>query len=100
MNSEKSIFKYYQKLIKLRHDNKILKDGSYTLLYPDDPNLFIYERELEWERWIVVANLSDQKQDLELMTSLPENTRILIQNSDRKDFSPELQPFESFIISY
>ena len=100
LNSEKSIFKYYQQLIKLRHDNKILKDGSYTLLYPDDPNLFIYERKLDGENWLIVANLSDQKRHLELLTKLPKNARILIQNSDRKDLSLNLQPFESFIISY
>ena len=100
LHSEKSIFNYYQKLIQLRHNNKILKDGSYELLYPEDPNLFIYKRELDGETWLIVANLSDQKQQLELMTGLPENTKIIIQNTDRKGVSPELRPFESFIISF
>lgn len=98
--SEKSIFRYYQELIRLRHDHSILKEGSYDLLYPDDPYLFVYKRAVDKREWLVVANLSDQPRECGLLDKLPKQSEFMIKNSNRTDVTPLLQPFEAFILAY
>lgn len=44
--SQKSVSNYYRKLIELRHQNLILRDGTYELKFADDPDVFVYERVL------------------------------------------------------
>lgn len=57
-----SIFHYYQKLIKLRKAHEIIVYGSYQLLLPDDPNLYVYTRELAEEKLLVICNFTDTRQ--------------------------------------
>ncbi|KRK61817.1 hypothetical protein C5L30_000110 [Companilactobacillus farciminis] len=45
LSSSKSVFKYYQKLIRLRHTNDILEFGDAKLLMPDDKDIFAYTRQ-------------------------------------------------------
>ena len=40
------MFHFYQKLIQLRHTHEIIVYGSYDLLLPDDPQLYLYTRTL------------------------------------------------------
>lgn len=51
-----SIFYYYQQLITLRKENPLVVCGDYRELLPDDPYLFVYERSLANEKWLVMAN--------------------------------------------
>ncbi|ANZ99523.1 glucohydrolase [Carnobacterium divergens] len=51
-----SIFYYYQQLITLRKENPLVVWGDYKELLPDDPHLFVYERSLANEKWLVMAN--------------------------------------------
>lgn len=51
-----SIFYYYQQLITLRKENPLVVWGGYKELLPDDPHLFVYERSLANEKWLVMAN--------------------------------------------
>lgn len=36
------VYHYYQRLIKLRHEEPLVTTGDFELLAPDDPDLFIY----------------------------------------------------------
>ncbi len=56
-----SVFHHYQKLIELRHRHEIIVYGHYQLLLPEDPDLFVYTRELEGHRLLVVCNFSVNK---------------------------------------
>jgi len=96
IKSEKSIFRFYQQLITLRHQEEILKNGTYELLLPNHPAIFAYKRQLDNKEWIVVANLSNQIQEIQEIFS--DNYRFVIQNILRKSINQELQPYESFII--
>lgn len=51
-----SIFYYYQQLITLRKENPLVVWGDYRELLPDDPHLFVYQRSLANEKWLVMAN--------------------------------------------
>ncbi|MDK7294211.1 glucohydrolase, partial [Streptococcus pasteurianus] len=50
--SKKSIFKYYKKLIQLRHEENILRDGDFNMFMMDDPYVILYERKLGDQHWI------------------------------------------------
>ncbi len=56
MAREDSVFHYYQKLIRLRKENAIIVYGTYDLLLPDDPELYVYTRTLKEEKLLVICN--------------------------------------------
>jgi oligo-1,6-glucosidase len=95
--ANKSVAHYYQQLIRLRHDESILRDGSFELLMPQDPALFAYKRRDGEKTWLVLANLSDQPQDLQ---SLLANTdyRVVLSNYQRETIGQQVAPYESFIV--
>lgn len=53
-----SVFQHYKKLIAMRHHYEIIVYGHYQLLLPDDPDLFVYTRDLNEHRLLVVCNFS------------------------------------------
>lgn len=61
-----SIYHYYQKLIQLRHTMPIMVYGKYTLLEESHPDLYIYTREYENEKIIVITNFSENEYEYEL----------------------------------
>ncbi len=55
-----SLFFHYQRLIALRKEQPLVVWGEYQELLPDDEQLYVYERKLAGERWLVVANFYEQ----------------------------------------
>jgi oligo-1,6-glucosidase len=53
-----SVFHHYRRLIALRHEEPVVADGDFTMLWPDDPQLYAYTRALDGVELLVVANLS------------------------------------------
>ena len=94
--SKKSIFEYYKKLIKLRHEESILTDGIYELLFPENPYLFIYKRKIENKEWIIIVNLTEKVS--QLPDILPKDYKILLSNYDSNKINIELRPYESYIV--
>ncbi|WP_338214967.1 glycoside hydrolase family 13 protein [Companilactobacillus muriivasis] len=99
ISSNKSVFKYYQNLIKLRHDDLIFKDGSFELLLPEDKNVFAYIRKLGNEKLLVIANLSDSDHEVDLLKEYSEYKEIL-GNYSTKNNGLELRPFEAKILKF
>ncbi|KAL3946193.1 alpha-amylase family glycosyl hydrolase, partial [Lentilactobacillus hilgardii] len=44
LKDDHSVFYYYQKLIKLRHDNEIIRRGTFEELDPKDDQVYAYRR--------------------------------------------------------
>lgn len=94
-----SIFYYYRKLIDLRHHEAILTEGTYRLLLPDDPHLFVYERVLNDQRWLVVGNFSDSTTSPEALVPIVyKHWRRIISNYSKIHLDEPLAPYEAFII--
>lgn len=56
---ERSVFAWYRDLIRLRHEEPLVVDGDFTLLVPDDLQLFVFTRTLESHgALLVIANCS------------------------------------------
>ncbi len=55
------VYHYYQRLIKLRHEEPLVTTGDFELLAPDDPDLFIYLRRGKNETLLVAGNFSESQ---------------------------------------
>ncbi len=91
-----SIFYTYQKLIKLRHENEIITNGSFTPV-PASSNVLAYYRELAGKRWLVVANLTGSTEQF----SAPDKIdQVLISNYNAPQSlnNINLRPYEAFAL--
>lgn len=100
-----SIFYTYKKLIQLRKKHDIITDGSFQLLLPEHPHLFVYKRITENEEWLVVTNFSSKEESLDkLVCSLPnEEGEMIIANYDKPRMDSnviKVRPYEAFVIAY
>lgn len=93
-----SVFYYYQKLIRLRHEEPLLTEGEYVLVLEQDPHIFAYLRRSEAETWLVAANLSEERLPADTLAQYAgEQPEFLISNYGRGEMSGDLRPYEAFI---
>ena len=99
VNREDSVFKYYQKLIKLRHESELIVYGTYDLILDDDKDIYAYIRTLGDEKLIVYCNFSENTREVELPEEFV-NKKIFISNySDAKaNQKITLRPYEAIVI--
>lgn len=91
-----SIFYYYQELIALRKKNPIMAYGEYTLLLPEDENIYAYTRTLDDEKWLVLLNFSGISQHVDLSDELSKASEIIISNyPDESEARESLRPYEA-----
>lgn len=96
---EDSIFYYYQKLIRLRHEEPLLTEGDYRLILDEDEKIFAYLRSTEKETWLVAANLSEEEVLTEgLLPYGGGGQEFLIGNYGRKTLEEPLKPYEAFML--
>ena len=91
-----SVFYTYQKLIKLRHENEIITNGSFTPV-PASPSVLAYYRELAGKRWLVVANLTGS---IEQFSAPDKIDQVLISNYNAPQSlnNINLRPYEAFAV--
>ena len=99
INREDSVFKYYQKLIKLRHESELIVYGTYDLILDDDKDIYAYIRTLGDEKLIVYCNFSDNTREVELPEEFT-NGKILISNYNDAAVNTKitLRPYEAIVI--
>lgn len=92
-----SIFYTYQKLIKLRHENSVVVDGDFELVENTSDSVLAFWRKLGSEKWLIVANLSGEKQELNLDSDFKE---VLISNYEKRAGLKNivLNPYEAFAV--
>lgn len=90
INDENSVFHYYKKLIHLRKENSIFVDGDFTLLLPEDENIFAYVREYEGRKLLVVANFTDKEVECPLLKEWRVPAVDVGVNKSQEDSSVEL----------
>lgn len=99
VNREDSVFKYYQKLIKLRHESELIVYGIYDLILDDDKDIYAYIRTLGDEKLIVYCNFSENTREVELPEEFT-NGKVLISNYNDVKVNPKitLRPYEAIVI--
>jgi oligo-1,6-glucosidase len=100
-----SIFYTYQKLIQLRKEYDIITLGSFHLLLPDHPRLFVYKRQTSVEEWLIVTNFSKDTVKIDWNVCDVQNIKanVIISNYKtpqiNEDFI-EVRPYEAFVLAF
>lgn len=97
LNDPNSIFYTYQKLIKLRHENDIVVDGDFELVPNTGDSVLAYYRKLNDQKWLIVANLSGEKQRFSSTDSIQKHLITNYENHDNLN-NIELMPYEAFAV--
>ena len=99
VSREDSVFKYYQKLIKLRHESDLIVYGTYDLILDDDKDIYAYIRTLGDEKLIVYCNFSENTREVELPEEFTDG-KILISNYNDAKVGEKitLRPYEAIVI--
>ncbi|CAM3258744.1 glycoside hydrolase family 13 protein [Vagococcus fessus] len=98
LSNPNSIFYHYQKLIELRKNNPIVVWGEYRELLPESDALYVYERSLDGESWLVVANFTEEIVDYDLVEQSP--TEVILSNYEdllQEGACLKLRPYEAII---
>lgn len=95
-----SILNFYKKMIRLRKENELFVYGTYDLLFPDDPNLFVYTRTLENQQAVIICNFSEEKNVLICPAEMKgKSSKLVLANySDAENELPNqmvLKPYEA-----
>ena len=101
MTRENSIFHYYQKLIRIRKQYDIVVYGTYDLLLPEDPELYVYTRTLGEEQLLIVCNFYGNARMFTLPDSWElEKTELMIGNYKDFKLGKELtiRPYETVVL--
>lgn len=80
-----SIFYYYQKLIKLRHEYQIVTTGSYQLLDKENSDIFSYARVGDNTTLLVICNFAKKKVDYLVPLELRHMQHELLISNGKKD---------------
>lgn len=102
LEDENSVFYYYQKLIKLRHEMPIITDGVYELLDADNEQVYTYLRRGKKETLVVLANFTEETIMYRLGDEWKEKEgRLLLSNYETapETFSGEitLEPYGAYV---
>jgi oligo-1,6-glucosidase len=85
-----SIWAYYQTLIHLRNENKILQYGTFQA-HRITRRLFVFERTYEGDTIYVAINLSPKRQ------RVPYSGEVLVSNYDITQFDGRLAPYQAVL---
>lgn len=99
LKDSSSVFFYYQKLIALRKQYPVIVYGKYELLLPEDENLYVYTRELDTEKLLIVCSFSAEEQIFTLPEGFQE-AQCLISNMNN-GYNTEtitVKPYEAFVL--
>jgi oligo-1,6-glucosidase len=87
-----SVFEHHRRLIALRHEEPAVVDGDFTLLLPDDEQLFAFTRRHESTELVVVGNFSGRPAELPgVLADRCAAAELVIGDSREAD----LRPWES-----
>ena len=87
-----SVFNYYKKLIKLRHENPIMVYGLFKPMLTDNDAIYAYERELDGKKLVVACNWTKESQKCNLFDETEGSELISNYDTHEKGI---LKPYEA-----
>ena len=94
LSSDKSVFRFYQKLLQLRASSKTVLYGTFELLSKKEDHFCIYKREWEGEQLLVVCNF---EQPSEIITDTPVGKPLLTNDPSRTAINGCYAPYEAAV---
>lgn len=99
LSDKDSIFRYYQKLVKMRKEYDVIAYGDFEALAQGDPAVFAYKRTYQGEELLVVNNFYGKEIEWKVPENIDGYDRIL-GNYDFWKLENEkiiLKPYESLV---
>ncbi len=94
-----SVFHYYKKLIALRKENPIIVYGRYEPLMEDNGELFVYTRELNDEKLLVVCSFCDHEINFAVPAEFAGASCLISNTGDAYgETERTLKPYEAFVL--
>lgn len=90
-----SVLRYYRALLRKRRELPVVRDGSFTLLEPDNDKIFCYVRDSADESILVQANFTAEEQQAPLPEEFREAHVILHNYPEPKG---PLRPYETRVL--
>lgn len=90
LKSEKSVFRFYKELLKLRRENPALRSGEFAVLSKKEDNFFVYTRELDSDKFTVVCNFNTEA----VIPVDAFGTEVLKNYADRISGTDSFRPYE------
>ena len=97
LEDKDSVFYYYQKLIRLRHQYEVIVEGVFHGLLEDNDDIYAYERILGDEKLVVACNFTNKEVPCDLFEG--KEGEELITNY-KNHVAGVLQPYETRVILY
>ncbi len=91
-----SIFSTYRRLISLRKREDIFTEGNFSLLEAEDPDLFIYKRQMNRKTLYVIANFHESERHYEMQEWIDAG-EVLIHNY-RDGQKNTLRAYEAYMV--
>ena len=88
---EKSVLRYYKELLALRKESDVLRRGTFRDVTGDAKDFFMYEREYEGKKMLVVCNFEKESE-----IQIPENARRILGNYPEHE-DGKFAPYEAAI---
>ena len=88
-----SILNYFRKLVQLRKDNLTLVYGKYTLLDKNNPDVYIYTREMNGEIFLVLLNFKSIPATFHTGLNISQ-AKLLLDNYINPSKGSTLKPYE------
>lgn len=102
LQDSNSIYRFYQKLLKLRNNNQVLLDGNYDLITPEDSAIFAYTRSSDKDKVAVICSFVPYKVKYESPEDFVNKNKVILSNyDDREDMASNtiyLRPYEGVVI--
>jgi len=93
-NDPNSCLNYFRSMVKLRKDTPVLIYGKYTLIDPDNPDVYAYTRELDGRRILVLLNFRGKAASVKTSFDLSK-AKVLLGNYPKASQGEQLRPYEA-----
>ncbi len=96
-DEQNSVLNYFRKMVKVRKAHDVLTYGSYALIETDNEKLFIYQRELGKEKWLIILNFSNESAKLPLTISLHDFEKMIDNYNQSETENGVIKPWQAMI---
>ncbi len=96
-NNSNSCLNYFRKIVKFRKDNPVLVYGKYTVLDKSNPDVYVYTREMDGKKFLVLLNFTSKETTAKTGIDISK-AKMMVNNYGATTASEKLRPYEAAII--
>jgi oligo-1,6-glucosidase len=97
-----SVLHHYRALVRLRHEEPVVAHGDFTMLLPDDEQVYAFTRALEDEELLIAANFSGEPVHADLDVAAWVDAEVVLDNvgpsGDAGSWSGRLEPWQAIVL--